>query len=56
MRVDIKTTLCDSWVVNDRYEIYQADGVVYDTEQAQDIPQYIFQIRDTLMSIVDLNN
>jgi len=55
-RVEIKTTLCDSWIVNNRYEIYMADGVVYDVEQAQDIPPYIFKIRDTLMSIVDLNN
>ena len=31
-----------------QYEIY-ADGVVYDTENAQDIPEYIFIIRDTLI-------
>lgn len=51
MHVAIKTTTYESWIVNDRYEIYMDDGVVYDTEQAQDIPEYIFQIRDTLMSI-----
>ena len=31
-----------------QYEIY-ADGVVYDTKDAKDIPQYIFNIRDTLI-------
>lgn len=55
MRVDIKTT-DKSWLVNDRYEIYQDCGVVYDTTEAKDIPQYVFEVRDTLMSIVDLNN
>jgi uncharacterized protein YdaL len=29
------------------YEIY-SDGTVYDTENAQDIPEYIFIIRDVL--------
>jgi hypothetical protein len=32
-----------------QYEIY-ADGVVYDTQDARDIPQYIFNIRDVLLS------
>ena len=31
-----------------QYEIY-ADGLVYDTKNAQDIPEYIFIIRDTLI-------
>ncbi len=31
-----------------QYEIY-ADGTVYDTKNAQDIPEYIFIIRDTLI-------
>ena len=32
-----------------QYEIY-ADGIVYDTQDARDIPQYIFNIRDVLLS------
>jgi len=32
-----------------QYEIY-ADGIVYDTQDARDIPQYIFNIRDILLS------
>ena len=31
-----------------QYEIY-ADGIVYDTENAQDIPGYVFDIRDILI-------
>lgn len=31
-----------------QYEIYE-DGVIYDTQDAQDIPQYIFNIRDILI-------
>lgn len=37
------------WLVNDRYKIHKDYGVVYDTENAQDIPQSIFGIRDRLM-------
>ena len=37
------------WFVNDRYEIHKDFGVVYDTENAKDIPQSIFGIRDRLM-------
>jgi hypothetical protein len=37
------------WFVNDRYEIWKDTGVIYDTEQADDIPQSIFGIRDRLM-------
>jgi hypothetical protein len=31
-----------------RYEIW-SDGIVYDTEKAEDIPEYIFEIRDLIM-------
>ena len=37
------------WLVNSRYEIHKDVGVVYDTEQAGDIPQSILGIRDRLM-------
>jgi hypothetical protein len=35
-------------VIYDRYEIWD-DGVVYDTEKAEDIPSHIFEIRDLLI-------
>ena len=38
-----------SWLINNRYEIYKSDGVVYDTKEAKDIPQEIFELRDKLM-------
>ena len=56
MRVDIKTTLHDSWIVNDRYEIYMDDGTVYDTKHASDIPPYVFSVRSTLMGLVKMND
>ena len=34
--------------IENRYEIY-SDGVIYDTEKGEDIPQYIFKIRDILI-------
>lgn len=37
------------WLVDYRYAIY-TDGVVYDTKQARDIPYYIFDLRDKLVS------
>lgn len=36
-------------LIDDRYLIY-SDGVVYDTEKAEDIPSYVFQIRDKITS------
>lgn len=39
----------DHWLVNDRYKIYKANGVTYDTLRAEDIPQSIFGIRDRMM-------
>lgn len=33
-------------MVDDRYLIYLDDGVIYDTEDAKPIPQYVFKIRD----------
>jgi len=38
-----------SFIINDRYEIYFEDGCIYDTKKAQDIPQYIFKLRDNLI-------
>lgn len=42
--------LHEYWFVNDRFKIYKDVGVVYDTDQADDIPQGIFAIRDRLMT------
>jgi len=41
--------LKDSWLINNRYQIYKDDGCVYDTIQAKDIPQSIFELRDKLI-------
>lgn len=35
-------------LVNDRYLIYLSSGVIYDTKEGKDIPQYVFKIRDKL--------
>lgn len=35
-------------LVDDRYLIYPVDNVVFDTVEAQDIPQYVFEIRDAV--------
>lgn len=35
-------------LVDDRYAIYP-DGVIYDTEKAEDIPGYVFEIRDKII-------
>jgi hypothetical protein len=37
------------WLVNNRYRICKDDGCIYDTEQAKDIPQEIFDLRDQLL-------
>jgi hypothetical protein len=52
LRKDIKVSfneLDDSFLVDGRYKIYKSDGCIYDTEKADDIPQYIFKLRDTLI-------
>lgn len=36
------------FIINNRYSIYQ-DGVIYDTEKAKDIPQWIFELRDFIL-------
>ncbi len=36
--------------VKGRYEIYATDGAVYDTVKAQDIPVWVFEIRDVLIT------
>jgi hypothetical protein len=36
-----------------RYEIW-SDGIVYDTEKAEDIPEYIFEIRDLIMKELEI--
>jgi hypothetical protein len=52
--MDIKTIKnsrkIDSWIVNNRYQIYSDNGTVYDTTKAVDIPQYIFKLRDILIN------
>lgn len=35
-------------LIDDRYLIYP-DGVVYDTDEAEDIPSYVFKIRDKII-------
>lgn len=42
---ELKTIL-----INDRYLIY-SDGVVYDTEEGKDIPQWVFTIRDKVIGV-----
>jgi hypothetical protein len=39
----------ESIVIDDRYQMYQ-DGVIYDTTQAKDIPQWIFEFRDFVLT------
>jgi len=36
-------------VILDRYKIYE-DGVIYDSTEAKDIPQFVFEIRDILLN------
>ncbi len=40
----------DCLMVDDRYQIYLDDGCVYDTEEAKDIPPYVFEVRDKAMA------
>ena len=40
----------DSWLINDRYQIYKADGCIYDTKKAMDIPKIIFKWRNELIN------
>lgn len=37
------------WLINNRYQIFKNNGVIYDTLQAKDIPQDIFSLRDKLI-------
>ena len=37
-----------SYLINNRYKIYQ-DGTIYDTKNAEDIPQWIFELRDFIL-------
>lgn len=39
----------DHFMVEGRYAIYKSDGCVYDTLEAKDIPQHIFDLRDELL-------
>lgn len=36
----------DCYFIDGRYKVYKSDGCVYDTDKAEDIPQYIFELRD----------
>lgn len=36
-------------LINERYLIYLKSGVIYDTKNGKDIPQYVFKIRDKLL-------
>ena len=38
----------DNIIIDNRYTIYRADGVIYDCE-GKDIPWHIFEIRDLLI-------
>ena len=37
-----------SLMINERYQMY-SDGTIYDTKQAKDIPQWIFDFRDFVL-------
>lgn len=41
----------DSYFIDGRYKVYKSDGCVYDTDKAEDIPQYIFELRDSKLKI-----
>jgi len=32
----------------------KSNGIVYDTEKAEDIPEYIFEIRDLIMKELEI--
>ena len=36
------------YLIKKRWTIY-SDGVIYDTEKAKDIPQWIFELRDFIL-------
>lgn len=38
------------YVINDRYEIHSDIGICYDTIKGNDLPMYIFKLRDTLLN------
>ena len=44
----VATSSGPSLLINNRYQMY-SDGCIYDTEKAEDIPQYIFNVRRTLL-------
>lgn len=33
-------------LINERYQIYLDNGLIYDTTGSKDIPQFVFEIRD----------
>lgn len=35
-------------LVNGRYLIYLNSGIIYDTLKGQDIPQFVFKLRDKI--------
>ena len=37
--------MIENILINDRYLIY-SDGVIYDTKEAKDIPEWVFEIRN----------
>jgi hypothetical protein len=37
--------------INNRWDIFLDDGCVYDTLKAEDIPQWVFLLRDLLIGI-----
>ena len=37
-------------LINERYQIYLADGLIYDTTGPKDIPQFVFEVRDKAMA------
>jgi len=41
-------TLGESILIDNRYQMYQ-DGVIYDTEQAKDIPQWVFEFKEFVL-------
>lgn len=40
-----------SVMIDDRYEMFQNDGIVYDKKEGKDIPQWIFNLRDFCQKI-----
>ena len=48
----MNTTKEKGILINDRYKMYN-DGVIYDTKEAKDIPQWIFELRDFILENYD---